>query len=220
MTLFFKMNLPWRALEFFEDPKKGYELPFLQSFKLVAQQFVSNNFKVVVNAGAFNPKQLAIEVQKVLDETPSGGKTKVIAWLEGDNVHLPCERAPDQVIHLHDGTTLKEWGKELLTANAYIGAWGIVKALQEGADIVITGRVTDASPVMALAAWWHNWQQGDFDKLAHALAAGHLVECGPYVASGISHPYTTVPKFPTDRRKLPRFQTLGATLFRLIPSHR
>jgi Acyclic terpene utilisation family protein AtuA len=177
------MNLPWRALEYFEDPTKGYEMPFLHSFRLAVQLFVSKDLKLVVNAGAFNPKQLATEVQKILNDTSSVGKPKVVAWVEGDDVLLPCERAPEQVIHLHNGTTLKEWEKKPITASAYIGAWGIVKALQEGADIVITGRVTDASPVIALAAWWHNWQHDDFDKLAHALAAGHLVECGPYVVS-------------------------------------
>lgn len=180
------MNLPWKALEYFEDPKKGYETPFLHSFRLASRQFIDKDIKLVVNAGAFNPKQLATDVQTVLDETPSvGNKPKVVAWVEGDDVLLPCERSPDQVVHLHNGTTLKEWGKKPITASAYIGAWGIVKALQEGAYIVITGRVTDASPVMALAAWWHSWHHDDFDKLAHALAAGHLVECGPYVVSTI-----------------------------------
>lgn len=177
------MNMPWRALEYMEDASKGYEMPFLHSFSLALRQYIPTGIKIVVNAGAFNPKQLAIEVQKVLNEFSSVGKTKVVAWVEGDDVLLPCKRAQDEVIHLHNGTTLNQWGKKPITASAYIGAWGIVKALQEGADIIITGRVTDASPVIALAAWWHGWQQGDFNKLAHALAAGHIVECGPYVVS-------------------------------------
>jgi hypothetical protein len=181
------MNLPWRAMEYERDATKGYEMPFLHSFRLAARQFVSREVKMVANAGALNPKQLATEVQKVLDEAPNSGKSKIVAWLEGDNVLPYCEEAPDKFTHIHDGKTLTDWGKKPITANAYTGSWGIVKALQEGADIVITGRVTDASPVIAVAAWWHGWKEHEFDKLAHALAAGHLVECGPYVASKISN---------------------------------
>jgi hypothetical protein len=66
----------------------------------------------------------------------------------------------------------------------YLGAQGIAEALRAGADIVICGRVADASPVVGAAAWWHNWSTTDFDALAGALMTGHLIECSAYVTGG------------------------------------
>ena len=72
-----------------------------------------------------------------------------------------------------------------MTANAYLGAWGIVRALGAGADIVVTGRVADASLVVGPAAWWHGWSRdSDLDELAGAVVAGHLIECGTQVTGG------------------------------------
>lgn len=78
-------------------------------------------------------------------------------------------------------TDLLKPGKALVSANAYLGARGIVKALAAGADLVICGRVADASPVIGAAWWWHSWKDTDYDQLAGALVAGHLIECSAYV---------------------------------------
>ena len=86
--------------------------------------------------------------------------------------------------HLDSGRPLRGSGIEPLTANAYLGGWGITEALASGADIVITPRVTDASLVTGPAAWWHGWSPADFDQLAGALAAGHVIECGPQATGG------------------------------------
>ena len=72
----------------------------------------------------------------------------------------------------------------MVTANAYLGGWGITAALQAGADVVICPRVTDASLVTGPAAWWHGWRQDDWDALAGAVAAGHVIECGPQATGG------------------------------------
>ena len=72
----------------------------------------------------------------------------------------------------------------VVTANAYLGGWGIAAALQAGADVVICGRVTDASLVTGPAAWWHGWARDDWDALAGAVAAGHVIECGPQATGG------------------------------------
>jgi hypothetical protein len=79
---------------------------------------------------------------------------------------------------------LSEWTKPILSANAYLGAGGIVAALRAKADIVVCGRVADASLIVGAAAWWHDWSQDDFDPLAQALLAGHAIECGGYVTGG------------------------------------
>ena len=73
---------------------------------------------------------------------------------------------------------------EPVTANAYLGGWGIAAALRGGADVVITGRVTDAALVVGAGAWWHDWKRTDFDALAGAVAAGHIIECGPQATGG------------------------------------
>ena len=72
----------------------------------------------------------------------------------------------------------------MVTANAYLGGWGITAALQAGADVVICPRVTDASLVTGPAAWWHGWRRDDWDALAGAVAAGHVIECGPQATGG------------------------------------
>lgn len=72
----------------------------------------------------------------------------------------------------------------IVTANAYLGYRAIKKGLDQGADIVICGRVADASPVIAAAAWWHGWRETDYDELASALIGGHLIECSTYVTGG------------------------------------
>jgi hypothetical protein len=72
----------------------------------------------------------------------------------------------------------------IVSANAYLGARAIVQGLRKGADIIICGRVSDASPVIAAAWYWHSWSETDYDKLAGALVAGHLIECSAYATGG------------------------------------
>jgi hypothetical protein len=73
---------------------------------------------------------------------------------------------------------------EIVSANAYLGAHAIYEAFAQGADIIICGRVSDASPVMACAWYWWSWKHTDYDKLAGALVSGHLIECSAYVTGG------------------------------------
>ena len=79
------------------------------------------------------------------------------------------------------------------TANAYLGGFGIARALANGADIVITGRVADASLVVGAAAWWWSWTPDDYDALAGAVAAGHVIECGPQATGGNFSGFRTIP---------------------------
>jgi hypothetical protein len=93
--------------------------------------------------------------------------------LKGDKFHsLPSDKPIDT------------WGLEPVFAQCYLGGVGICIALEEGADIVICGRVADASPVIGAAMWWHGWGREEFDKLGSALIAGHLIECSAYVTGG------------------------------------
>ena len=80
-----------------------------------------------------------------------------------------------------------------VTANAYLGGWGIAAALDAGAQVVVTGRVTDAALVIGPAAWWHGWAHEDWDALAGALVAGHVLECGAQATGGNYSFFTDVP---------------------------
>lgn len=79
------------------------------------------------------------------------------------------------------GEILKDWPFEPISAQAYLGGLGIAKAFRSGADVVICGRVSDASPIIGAAYWWHRWIPEDLQKLANAFVAGHMIECSNYV---------------------------------------
>jgi len=95
------------------------------------------------------------------------------------------------------GIALKDSQAMTISANAYLGCWGIVKALDEGADIVVGGRLADASLVVGPAAWWHGWKQDDWDKLAGATTAGHIIECGAQATGGN---YSFIDEVPSFRK--------------------
>jgi hypothetical protein len=122
--------------------------------------------RIVANAGGLNPAGLA---QKLEEVAGSLGLAPRIAWIDGDNL------AP-RAAELGFGGAL--------TANAYLGAFGIARALEEGADIVVTGRVTDASVVVGPAIAHHGWSRTSYDELAGAVVAGHIIECGTQATGG------------------------------------
>lgn len=184
-----EFNLAWRALDLQTNPELGFETNFLDQLAWndgdAARLLVQNKIKVVHDGGGLNPKGLAVATDRYLRSL--GLNSVRIAWVAGDNVteHVRNDEY-GRIAHLdRAGLYLQESDiKCLLTANAYTGQAGIVRALHEGADIVICGRCCDASPVMGLASWWHGWGAEDYDQLAGGLMAGHLIECGPYVTGG------------------------------------
>ncbi|KAE8340532.1 hypothetical protein BDV24DRAFT_151888 [Aspergillus arachidicola] len=178
-----EMNIAWNAITKSQDPDLGYEPGFLAQLSDCLDIVVEKDIKVVTNAGALNTSSL---MQKVCALCKERGHSQVIvASVLGDDISEPIQREEpgfQDLHHLdHDDWKLKDWPLKPHCAVAYIGAWGIVEALNAGADIVICGRVTDASPVIGAAAWWYRWQRDAWDELAGALVAGHLIECGPYV---------------------------------------
>ena len=166
------------------DNTKGYAEQFLGQITPHLPEIARRGLKVVANAGAFNPAGLA----KVLRELIARTSAKLrVAHVEGDNIldRLPELRAAGHAMeHLDKGTPLSSWGFEPIAANAYLGGWGIAAALAQGADIVVCGRVTDASLVVGPCAWWHGWTPTDWDALAGAVVAGHIIECGPHATGG------------------------------------
>jgi hypothetical protein len=176
------MLILWKARR--KDPSAGYARTFLTQLEQVLGSALDRGVKIVTNAGGLNPSGLA---ERVAELAAKLGLTPKVAWIDGDDLagRLPQLLADGHdFTHLDTGRSLRGSGVEPLTANAYLGGWGITTALDAGADIVICPRVTDASLVTGPAAWWHGWARDDFDALAGAVAAGHVIECGPQATGG------------------------------------
>jgi hypothetical protein len=171
-----ELNIAWNAIRKYDDSTKGYEIGFLEQLEDCIEIIAKKKIKVVSNAGALNTPECARRVKEIC-EAKGLGHLK-IAYVTGDDI---SDIVTDQakldaiggVVHLdHQNQKLQEWKEKPYCGVAYFGAWGIVEALRHGADIVLCGRVTDASPVIALAAWWHDWPVHAWDQLAGALVGG------------------------------------------------
>jgi hypothetical protein len=176
------MLILWKAKQ--KDPESGYARTFLTQFAQVVTDCAARGVKVITNAGGLNPAGLAEAVRAIIAEA---GVSLSVAHVDGDDLipHLATLRAAGvPFTHVDTGADLAECGAEPVSANAYLGGWGIATAMAGGADIVITGRVTDAALVVGAGAWWHDWSRTDFDALAGAVAAGHIIECGPQATGG------------------------------------
>jgi hypothetical protein len=152
-----------------KDPSAGYAKTFLTQVEAVLATCAERGIRIVANAGGLNPAGLAAAVREVAGRL---GLEVEVAHVEGDDLRGSL------------GAITPPVEGEPVSANAYLGGWGIAEALSAGADVVVTGRVTDASLVVGPAAWWHGWEQGDWDALAGAVVAGHVIECGPQATGG------------------------------------
>lgn len=173
----------------------GYVGTFLKQVKQVLQPCMENNIKIVSNAGGLNPAAMADAVKAIAKELNLEVK---VAYIDGDDLAPRIEElqsAGESFTNMDTGVDLADTKNTLLTANTYLGAWGIKEALDQGADIVICPRVTDAAVVIGPAAWKFNWQRDDYDQLAGALAAGHIIECGQQATGGNYAFFQEVPSF-------------------------
>jgi hypothetical protein len=147
-------------------PERGYAKTFLTQLEECLGLAHDSGVRIVANAGGLNPAGLADAVRALADRL---GVPVSVAHVEGDDL---LARATE----LGFGSPL--------AANAYLGAWGIVDCLDSGADVVVTGRVTDASVIVGPAASHFGWSRRDYDQLAGAVAAGHIIECGTQATGG------------------------------------
>ncbi|MGV1088570.1 MAG: acyclic terpene utilization AtuA family protein [Mycobacterium sp.] len=154
-----------------KSPDRGYAKTFLTQLEQCLGLAKDRGVKIVTNAGGLNPAGLADAVRSLADKL---GVPVAVAHVEGDDL---LARAAELGL---EGSG----GGAPLTANAYLGAWGIVDCLNAGADIVVTGRVTDASVVVGPAAAHFGWERHDYDRLAGAVIAGHVIECGAQATGG------------------------------------
>jgi Acyclic terpene utilisation family protein AtuA len=185
------MLILWKGLQ--RDASRGWAHTFLTQMEEVLGTCVDRGIKVVTNAGGLNPSGLANQVRLLSDRL---GLSVSVAHVEGDNL-LPrideLTAAGHTLANMDTAAHLDTSDGTVVSANAYLGAWPIVEALKSGADVVICPRVTDASLVVGPAAWHHGWSETDWDALAGAVVAGHVIECGPQATGGNYAFFTAVP---------------------------
>jgi hypothetical protein len=176
------MLILWKARQ--RDPSAGYAATFLRQMEEVLGLCVEKGVRVVVNAGGLSPASLAAKLRELAERT---GVPARIAHVEGDDL-LPrlaeLQTKGYGLRHLDTGRSLAAEGVQPVSANAYLGAFGIVACLEAGADVVVCPRVTDASLVVGPAAWHYGWARDDWDRLASAVVAGHVLECGAQATGG------------------------------------
>ncbi|KAK5168144.1 uncharacterized protein LTR77_006712 [Saxophila tyrrhenica] len=189
-----EVNLANNAEAYHRGEHNGWIPTCWEGIEMSVDIINEKRIKLVINGGCLNPKGLA---EKTHELVTSKGLDLVVAYVEGDDV---LDRAYDilgtsteeKLPHLDKTNSNVQLAKDtkaflddkermpIVSANAYLGIRAIRRGLDEGADIVVCGRVADASPVIAAAAWWHGWADEDYGPLAGALIAGHLIECSTY----------------------------------------
>jgi hypothetical protein len=173
------MLLLWRIRS--KDPTRGYAVTFVRQLEDCLGLAWERGVRIVADAGGLNPAGCAAAVREVAGRL---GLRVPVAHVDGDDLLPRRDELAAAGVDLPEST---------VTANAYLGGWGIAAALDGGAQVVVTGRVTDAALVIGPSAWWHGWARDDWDSLAGALVAGHVLECGAQATGGNYSFFTEVP---------------------------
>lgn len=190
-------NLAQYAGAYARGEHPGWTSTAWDGLQLALGAVSERRIKVVINGGALNPRGLAEKTDALARER---GYDLRVAWVDGDDLtfkardllrrdadgRLPHFDARNEEVRFAKDTEnfLDDPRKKIVAASAYLGCRAIRRGLDEGADVVICGRVADASPVIGAAAWWHGWRDDQYDELAGALLAGHLIECSTYGTGG------------------------------------
>ncbi len=186
------------------NPQAGFTADFLSQLRDVLAQCVEGNVKVITNAGGINPLACKAAVEALAEELGLADRVKV-GVVMGDDIFddvktLVADGEP--LLNLDTGESIDSVLDNVLSANVYLGARGVVKALEMGANIVITGRVTDTGVTLAPMLYEFGWSESDWDKVATGIVAGHIIECGVQCTGG---------NF-TDWQKVPRWTDMGYPL--------
>ncbi|SIQ92647.1 acyclic terpene utilization AtuA family protein [Aquipseudomonas alcaligenes] len=177
-----------------KKPDEGYATDFVEVMAPLLGEIAEKRIRVISNAGGVNPSACAAALAAACEKA---GVSLKIAVLHGDNLQPKLgELAKAGTVEMFSGAPLPPM---CVSVNAYLGAPGIVAALEAGADIVITGRVVDSAVVSAALVYEFGWAWSDYDKLAQAALAGHIIECGAQCTGG---------NF-TDWRDVPDYEHIG-----------
>ncbi|KAK3678126.1 hypothetical protein LTR78_002221 [Recurvomyces mirabilis] len=178
-------NMTSRATLKLAEGGDAYEPTFIESLEPALKYIAKYGIRIAVNAGASDTKRLHEVVTGMVKQQ---GLSLKVAWISGDEVLPAVKKAQrgreSSFENICTGEVLEDWKFKPIAAQAYLGGLGIAAAFERGADIVVCGRVSDASPVIGAAYWWHGWKRDQLLELANAFVAGHLIECSNYVAGG------------------------------------
>lgn len=190
-----EVSMSLLAIDRSRDPQTGWPRDIVEVMRSLAPYWRGGGgCRLITNAGGLNPAACAHACQHALGE--AGCNDRRVAIVSGDDVldQLRMESADEQLFrNLDTGEPLASVRDRLVTANAYLGAQAVAQAIADGADIVITGRLADPSLVVAACASFHNWSLDDWDRIAGATVAGHLIECGTQVTGGIATDWLSMP---------------------------
>lgn len=182
------------------DPSKGYATDFVAMIDRILPEMLEKNIKVVANAGGVNPGACRDAVLEVLRKHGATGVK--VAVVEGDDIYDQLDvltSAGEPFVNMDTGEPLSTVRDKVTSANVYLGAFPIAEALDQGAQIVITGRGTDPGLVLGPMIHEFGWTPSDLDRLAAGTIAGHILECGAQCTGGNY----------TDWRKIPNMGMIG-----------
>lgn len=191
------------------NPSLGYARDLISTVDEILPFLVERNIRMISNGGGVNPEAARDAVFEVARK--HGVKGLRVGVVTGDDI-LPrlgeLIAQGHKMLHMEDGTPIAQVKEKLLSANVYLGAAPVVEALRQGADIVITGRVTDTGLTLAPMIHEFGWSMNDWDKLAAGTVAGHINECGAQASGG---------NFLGDWKSLPDMANIGFPIIEAYP---
>ncbi len=178
-------------------PEAGFATDFLRQLRDTLVPCMEKGIRIISNAGGVNPTQCAREVEKLAAELGVADKVRVGVVL-GDDIFGRLDElaeAGEQLEHMETGRPLADVRDEVLSANVYLGAAAVATALDQGANVIISGRVTDTGVTLAPMIHEFGWKADDWDRLAAGIVAGHIIECGTQCTGGNFTDWRLVPSF-------------------------
>lgn len=167
------------------NPEWGYARDFVHVIEQILPEIENDGIKVISNAGGVNPHACKDEILKIAES--KGVKNLKVAVVAGDNILPNIDQLIDDghtLNNMESGEPISTVKENLLSANVYFGCRAVVEALEQGANVIITGRVTDTGLTLAPMIYEFGWEYSDFDKMAIGTIAGHIIECGAQVSGG------------------------------------
>lgn len=193
-----------------KDPNLGYAKDLVPLMERILPVITEKNIKVITNGGGVNPTACRDAIFAVAKKL--GIKGLKIGVVLGDDILDQLTALNEHGIPLNNmetGESLKNVRDKMMSANVYFGAWPVVEALRQGAQIIITGRTTDTGLTLAPMIYEFGWKEGDWDRIAAGTVAGHILECGGQASGG---------NFSADWRSVPDLANIGFPIAEAYPS--